>query len=83
MTKYSVALDGDGHFMLAKLTDRSEVIKNLKQIHDGDYWANDADDYMDEIGVSNENELLSLDEDKWVSFVSDFIQRGTMEIIEI
>jgi len=73
----------DGHFMLAKLTDRKGVIKLLKDIQDGDYWANEAEAYMDEIGVATKAELFDLSDDKWESFVHDFVQRGTMEIKEI
>lgn len=81
--KYSVALDNDGHFMLAKLSDRKKVISNLKKLDDGDYWANEAEGYMEEIDVTGESGLLIIAENKWNEFVGGFVQRGTMEIVEI
>ncbi len=81
-TEICVALDGDGHFQIAKLSDRPKIIKVLKDIHDGDYWTNEADNYMDEAGVNNESELLTLDETKWKSFVRSFQQRGTVEFLD-
>lgn len=80
MNKICVALDADGHFMLANLLDRKEVIKLLKEIHDGDYWANEAKGYMKEIDVTGESGLLIINEQAWLKFVNSFVQRATMEI---
>lgn len=81
--KYCVALDGDGHFQLAKLDDRPAVIKILKNISDGDYWADMAEDYMESVGAETESDLLTIDEPNWKEFVIDFEQRGMMEIKSI
>ncbi len=80
-TEFCVALDGDGHFMISKTSDRGKTIHVLKQIHDGDYWANEAYNYLDEAGISNENDLLSIDENKWKAFIRSFQQRSTVEFI--
>ncbi len=83
MDNYCVALDGNGHFVLANLDKRVEVIKLLKTIHDGDYWANEANGYMEELGIKNETDLLTIEEVEWFNFVRAFEQRGTMEIKHI
>lgn len=75
--KLCVGLDSDAHFILAKYEDRPAVIKLLKQIHDGDFWADEIEDDFDEQG------MLISDEDNWGEFVWRFVQRGTMEIVEL
>jgi hypothetical protein len=76
-------MDGNGHFDVAKLENRKEVLDLLKVIHDGDYWINTYEDSLDEIGLELESDLYEIDEDLWVGFVTSFEQRGTMEIIDI
>lgn len=78
--KYCVALDSDGHFELIEFDDRPKVIKLLKDIQDDDYWANTADEVMEDLGVTTEAELLTLGVVKWGDFVRYFEQRATMEI---
>jgi hypothetical protein len=74
-------MDGDGHFDLAKLENRKEVLDLLKVIHDGDYWENTYEDSLEEVDLELESDLFEIDDDKWVEFVQTFEQRGTMEII--
>ncbi len=79
--KVCVCMDGDGHFDVAKLENRKEVLDLLKVIHDGDYWENTYEDSLAEVGLELESDLFEIDDDKWVEFVQTFEQRGTMEII--
>jgi len=79
--KVCVCMDGDGHFDLAKLENRKEVLDLLKVIHDGDYWENTYEDSLEEVDLELESDLFEIDDDKWVEFVQTFEQRGTMEII--
>jgi hypothetical protein len=76
-------MDGNGHFNVAKLDNRNEVIKVLKKIHDGDYWENTYEDSLNDIGLELDTDLFGIDDDKWVEFVEFFEQRGTMEIITL
>ena len=79
--KVCVCMDGDGHFDLAKLENRKEVLDLLKVIHDGNYWENTYEDSLEEVDLELESDLFEIDDDKWVEFVQTFEQRGTMEII--
>ena len=79
--KVCVCMDGNGHFDLAKLENRKEVLDLLKVIHDGDYWENTYEDSLEEVDLELESDLFQIDDDKWVEFVQTFEQRGTMEII--
>jgi hypothetical protein len=79
--KVCVCMDGNGHFDLAKLENRKEVLDLLKVIHDGDYWENTYEDSLEEVDLELESDLFEIDDDKWVEFVQTFEQRGTMEII--
>lgn len=80
MKTYCVALDGDGHFCLSEISNRTETIKLLKKIQDGDYWANTLDEALENSEILNEEELLTSDDNKWLNFVKSFEQRATMEI---
>jgi hypothetical protein len=76
-------MDGNGHFNVAKLTDRKEVIKVLKEIQDGDYWENVYEEILSELELELDSDLFEIDEDKWFEFVQSFEQRGLMEIITL
>lgn len=78
--KLGVALDGDGHFMVCKITDRVGMIKLLKQLSDGDVWANEYEDALAETDCVLVEELLTTSEDNWNVFVREFIQRQRFEI---
>ena len=89
--------DSDGHFQAAQVTEREKVIRLLKdELQDGDYWANELDDILDQMGwkVLKEDDgwervkwkdikYNSLSEDIWLDFISYFIQRGSCEIIDL
>lgn len=79
--KVCVCMDGNGHFDVAKLENRKEVLDLLKVIQDGVYWENTYEDSLAEVGLELESDLFEIDDDKWVEFVQTFEQRGTMEII--
>jgi hypothetical protein len=74
-------MDGNGHFNAVDLTNRKEVIKLLKKIHDGDYWLDIYEKALHEVGLELESDLLDINDTNWVEFVETFKQRGTMEII--
>lgn len=75
--KLVIGIDGDGHFMASEYHEREKVVNLLKNVHDGDYWANLEDD-IDNIDTYN-----TLDEKGWESFVQNFVQRATLEIVTI
>lgn len=83
MSKIGVILDGDGHFQVAKIDDRPAMIKLLKKIEDGDAWDNMAEEYFSEYKCEHEIDLLHCDEDDWIGFISEFIQRGSFEITDM
>jgi hypothetical protein len=78
--KVCASMDGDGHFHIAELSDRKQVIKNLKRIMDGDVWANQAEEALEEACVGDEADLFKLGEFEWEKFVRSFEQRTQMEI---
>ena len=77
--KLLVSIDGDGHFMLAHPSDRNQVIKLLEKIHDGDYYYNIIND--NEIKLPSDLSDMCCQE--WDKFINEFIQRGTLEYVEI
>lgn len=76
-------MDSDGHFCVSDITNRKDTIKLLKKISDGDYWIDMAEDYLESVGAETEADLLTINEKSWKEFVSDFEQRGMMEIITL
>ena len=81
--KAVVSIDGDGHFNVSDLNDKKQVIENLKNLMDGDTWANEIESAMEYVGIFNEDQIFGLNEEKWVEFVKHFEQRGMMEIKEL
>ncbi len=78
--KLGIALDGDGHFITCQTKDRVGMIKLLKQIADGDEWANEYENALEEAECILVEELLTANEDSWSIFINCFIQRGRFEI---
>jgi len=81
--KAVVSVDGDGHFHVSDINDRKLVIEDLKNLMDGDTWDNEIESAMDNVGLFEEDKILMLKEELWVSFVQYFEQRGQMEIKEL
>ena len=75
-----VIMDSDGHFDISDITNREETIKLLKRLHDGDYWANEADGCLSDLNIENETDLLKVGPKSWLDFINCFQQRGTMEL---
>lgn len=69
------SLDTDGHFNLAHVGDREAVKKMIESLHDGDALANSDVEFRDD--------LSSYCCQEWNQIVSEFIQRGTMEYVEL
>jgi hypothetical protein len=77
-----VIMNGDGHFEVSDITNRETTLELLASIQDGDYWDNNANDYLDELGIAEEN-LKTISNEKWLEFVNQFEARGIMEIVTI
>lgn len=69
-------MDSDGHFKVAHPTDRKATVKLLQDISDGDY-------YHDIVGSYDDIEYVDMCCKDWNDFISEFIQRGTLEYVEI
>ena len=80
--KLCIAMDGSGHFNASNIEDREKTIKVIKKIHDGDYWYDILDDIIEDYDIE-EKELLTIHIDMWNKIMKSFVQRGTMEIVEI
>jgi hypothetical protein len=76
--KIVIAMDGDGHFQAALRNNRHEVIEVLKSAQDGQYYDDVVEDYE-----LNMKDPWHLKLDEWSEVVDKFIQRGTIEVIEI
>jgi hypothetical protein len=77
--KILVGLDNDGHFNAALLKNKDETLKIIKTIGDGDCF----EEIIGEYGTKSLEEALTGTDDVWESFVENFLQRGTLEIVEI
>jgi len=73
-----IAMDGDGHFQAALRNNRDGVIEVLKCVDDGEYYT----DIMSYKKLEEKNPW-SYSVIEWGKFLSNFIQRGTVEIPEI
>ena len=78
-----VGIDDNAHFMGVRIENRSEVLNLLKNISGGDYWANESEEKFEELGLVSEEELHKIGDSMWFQFVESFIQRGTMEIVNL
>jgi uncharacterized protein YlbG (UPF0298 family) len=76
--KIIVAMDGDGHFMVAPYTDKEKVKDLINKIQYGDFVANMDPKYRN-IFESN----YSISDSDWGELIYGLKQRGTMEIIEL
>jgi hypothetical protein len=77
--KLLVGMDGNGHFMVAHPTDRIAVLDLLQKIQDGDYFSDVISDY----DIRLKRDLNDYCCQTWDSIVGHFIQRGTLEYIEV
>lgn len=74
--KVIVAMDGDGHFRAAQITNRKESLEVIQSISDGEYF----DDVCDMEDLKKPQEI---DDANWESYLINFVQRGTCEILNI
>ena len=74
-----VCVDGDGHFHVNPLYHRPKIVEAIKLIHDGDYLAN----MIDELPKNFIDQYLFLSDIEWKETIQQFVQRGTLEIIDI
>jgi hypothetical protein len=70
-----VNLDSDGHFNAAHEGDREAVKSLIEQLHDGDMLVNSDVEFRDD--------LSSYCCQEWNEIVSVFIQKGTLEYVDI
>lgn len=75
-----VIMDSNGHFNIAHEGDREAVKKLIESINDGDALTNALD--WGEIEPFKED-LSSYCCKEWNDIVRNFIQRGTMEYVDI
>lgn len=76
--KIVVAMDGDGHFMVAPAHEKEKVKNLIGKIHDGDFVAN-MNKENKEIYESN----YPISDSDWRQLIYGLEQRGTMEIVEL
>jgi len=76
--KVVVAMDEDGHFMVAPYYDKEKVIKLVDRIHGGDFVANM---YASDKLFCDSFDSSSIAE--WDDFLARITQRGTFEIVEL
>ena len=79
--KTVVAMDSDGHFMVANLENREGVLALIKNIFDGDYLTNMLDN--DELEIPIKDDLGDYCCQKWPEFVEQFVQRSILEIVTV
>ena len=81
--KVAVILDDDGHFQLAKLRDREEVIKLLELSDEGgDRIESEVQNLGEQDKHLWDNKLI-ISQYYFDRLMLNFEQRGTFEIIEI
>ena len=70
-----VAMDDYGHFCLSPISERNRTIHEvLTKIHDGSYF--------DDINNDRPEEgLYSMNDDEWLAYLQEFVQRGTCEML--
>jgi hypothetical protein len=76
--KIVVAMDEDGHFMVAPFYHKEKVIKLIGKIQGGDFVANM---YISEKLFCDTYDSYSQAE--WEDFLSRIVQRGTLEIVDL
>jgi hypothetical protein len=77
--KLLVAMDGDGHFMLSHPTDRKATLNLLQKIQNGDYFYNIITDN----NLYIKSDLSSYCCQTWDEIIGHFIQRGSLEYVEV
>jgi hypothetical protein len=77
--KLLVAMDGDGHFIIAHPTDRTAVLKLLESIEYGDYYNNIINDY----NLHIKPDLSKYCCKAWDDIINHFIQRGVLEYVSV
>jgi len=80
--KVVVSMDGDGHFDVAKLSDRAGTIRVLQSAQDGEYYDMVVDDFdkEDYSVITNYNDYSKTNFER---VIREFVQRGTVEIVNI
>lgn len=76
---YVISIDGDGNFNATPINQREKVFNDIKSIHYGDYLANMIDDFP----IDFFKDLSIFKDDEWLKIITQFEQRGTLQIIEI
>jgi hypothetical protein len=80
--KVVVAMDGDGHYNVAKLFDREKAKKVLLKAQDGCYYDDVINDMPREDYENFENHKFTNDIE-WDRLIRFFVQRGTFEIVDL
>lgn len=72
-------MDSDGHFQAAHASDREAVLDLLMNISDGDYFSDVINDY----NIIIKRDLSEYCCQEWDEIVGLFVQRGTLEYVEL
>lgn len=73
----------DDKFSVSSLSQREEVIKQIKEVDKGEYWRCNFMDISSEFNVYTEEEVLELDEEAYFKFVEMFEIPGKIEIKDV
>jgi hypothetical protein len=76
--KIGVCMNSNGHFRAAKLTDRTELLKVIEAVNDGEHY-----DYIVEKNKFDFTNVDTISQDDWDNIIRHFEQRGTFEIVNI
>lgn len=79
--KVIICNDDDGHFRVAKISDRENTLNVLYGIHNDQYGIicdqYDLDYYEESPSINN------ISDDEWHSYLKNFEERGSCEIKEL
>lgn len=76
-----VNLDEDGHFQVAKVTEREDAWLILKSISWGQFYEDHCEDYN--IDMIEQEDIHKISGKAWLEYLRNFVTRGQFEIIQI
>lgn len=79
--KVVATLNDDGHFEVARVTERDDAWILLKTISAGQFYEDQCADY--DIQEMEQEDIYDLSEQEWELYLYNFETRGQFEIIEI
>lgn len=79
--KVVVNLDEDGHFQVARVTERDDAWLILKSISWGQFYEDQCADYS--IDMIEQEDIHEFSDSAWEDYLRNFETRGQFEILEI